>query len=124
VAENLESSKLYPSRYTYSSLNRIKPYMPLERAGFTNHSRIPKHDNRISLFGRDICHLCCLFLTSALLVLGSQVLDKLDVLLLGVGRAQVLELGPLVVLRLALRARKSAAAIAVVPYALEGRNVP
>jgi hypothetical protein len=76
--------------------------VPLGRASCTNHSRIPKHDNRISLFGRDICHLCCFSLTSILLVLGSQVLDKLDVLLLGVGRAQVLELGPLVVLRLAL----------------------
>jgi hypothetical protein len=87
--------------------------MPLEHTACTNHSRISKHDNRISLFGRDICHLCCLFLTSTLLVLGSQVLDKLDVLLLGVGRAQVLELGPLVVLRLALRAKESAAAAAV-----------
>jgi hypothetical protein len=37
-----------------------------------------------------------------LLVLGNELLDRLDVLLLGIGRAQALVLSPLVVLRLAL----------------------
>ena len=63
-------------------------------------------------------------LTSTLVVLGSQVLNKLDVLLLGVGRAQVLELGPLVVLCLALQPRESAAATAIVPHALDDLNAP
>jgi hypothetical protein len=71
-----------------------------------------------------MCHLSCSPLTSTLVVLRSQVLDKLDVLLLGVGRAQVLELGPLVVLRLALGARESAAVAALLPGEFEDRNVP
>jgi hypothetical protein len=68
-----------------------------------------------------MCHLSCSPLTSTLVVLRSQVLDKLDVLLLGVGRAQVLEL---VVLRLALGARESAAVAALLPGEFEDRNVP
>ena len=86
--------------------------MLLDHVDCTNHSRITKHDNRFFLFDRNMCHLCCYSPTSTLL-LGGQVLDKLDVLLLGVGRAQVLVLGPLVVLRLALRSRESAAAAAM-----------
>jgi hypothetical protein len=63
-------------------------------------------------------------LTSTLVVLGSQVLNKLDVLLLGVGRAQVLELGPLVVLCLALQSNESAAVAAKLHGEVEDRNVP
>jgi hypothetical protein len=63
-------------------------------------------------------------LTSTLVVLGSQVLNKLDVLLLGVGRAQVLELGPLVVLCLALQSNESAAVAAKSHEGVEDRNVP
>jgi hypothetical protein len=97
--------------------------MLLDHVGCTNHSRVTKHDNRFFLFDRNMCHLCCYSPTSTLLVLGSQVLDKLDVLLLSIGSAQVLVLGPLVVLRLALRSRESAAAAAM-PCALEDRSVP
>jgi len=69
------------------------------------YSRISKRDIRLcSSLSTD--HLCCFSVTSTLVVLGSQVLDKLDVLLLGIGRAQVLEFGPLVVLRLALESRQ------------------
>lgn len=51
-------------------------------------------------------------------MLSSQVLDKLNILLLSVGGAQVLELGPLVVLCLALlKADKSASVAAALRVA-------
>lgn len=66
-------------------------------SNFYTRTRVLKRDNRS----------CCICLLShvqniRLLVLGNELLNRLDVLLLGVGRAQVLELSPLVVLRLAL----------------------
>jgi uncharacterized metal-binding protein len=122
----LEGSKLH-SRRRWRALHFLweePSHRHLEHADCIHHSCISKHGIRFSLFGRYICHLCCSSLTSTLVVLGSQVLDKLDVLLLGVGCAQVLELGPLVVLCLALQPRESAAATAIVPHALDDLNAP
>jgi len=79
-------------------LQTTKPYIPSEHAAYTNHSRISKRYNRLSPF----CHIC-VSPSSTLLVLSNQLLDSLDVLILGILGAQILVLSPLCVLRLALR---------------------
>jgi hypothetical protein len=102
ILTNVCRGRSSPKRQRTTNFERSEDHyadIPIScESTFYTRTRVSKRDNRS----------CCITTLPHpqypfhLLVLGNELLDRLDVLLLGVGRAQALVLSPLVVLRLAL----------------------